>query len=169
MERRCVFDSDVVNRLIEKAEGADGFVFGTPVYYAHPSGRILSFLDRAFYAGGAAFAHKPGASIAVARRAGTCASVDVLNKYFTINQMPVVSSTSFGAGKRSAGSNHHADDACGYKRQCEIVLFQTPFFGYREKHSRQYATGAGSGGGANPAHGSICLVGCQGIRRGLCS
>lgn len=55
--------------------------------------RILSFLDRAFYAGGAAFAHKPGASIAVARRAGTCASVDVLNKYFTINQMPVVSST----------------------------------------------------------------------------
>ena len=90
---RCVFDDDPVNEFIDLATQADGFVFGTPVYYAHPSGRILSLLDRAFYAGGAAFAHKPGASIAVARRAGTCASVDVLNKYFTINQMPVVSST----------------------------------------------------------------------------
>lgn len=90
---RCVFDDDPVNEFIDLAAQADGFVFGTPVYYAHPSGRVLSFLDRAFYAGGAAFAHKPGASIAVARRAGTCASFDVLNKYFTINQMPVVSST----------------------------------------------------------------------------
>lgn len=90
---RCVFDDDPVNEFIDLATQADGFIFGTPVYYAHPSGRILSLLDRAFYAGGAAFAHKPGASIAVARRAGTCASVDVLNKYFTINQMPVVSST----------------------------------------------------------------------------
>ena len=70
----------------------DGFVFGTPVYYAHPSGRILDFLNRAFYSGGSAFAHKPAAAVASARRAGTVASVDVLNKYFTINQMPVVSS-----------------------------------------------------------------------------
>lgn len=93
LDGHCVFDDDPVNEFLNLAAQADGFVFGTPVYYAHPSGRILSFLDRAFYAGGATFAHKPGASIAVARRAGTCASVDVLNKYFTINQMPVVSST----------------------------------------------------------------------------
>lgn len=98
---RCTFDDDIVNEFIAAAEQADGFVFGTPVYYAHPSGRILSFLDRAFYADGAAFAHKPGAAIAVARRAGADTSFDVLNKYFTINQMPVVSSTywnnAFGA------------------------------------------------------------------------
>ena len=48
---RCTFDDDVVNELIAAAEQADGFVFGSPVYYAHPSGRILSALDRAFYAG----------------------------------------------------------------------------------------------------------------------
>lgn len=98
---RCVFGDDVVNDLIDAAEGADGFVFGSPVYYAHPSGRILSALDRAFYAGSAAFAHKPGASVAVARRGGTGTTFDVLNKHFTINQMPVVSSTywnnAFGA------------------------------------------------------------------------
>lgn len=89
---KCVFD-DIVNEIIEKAKMSDGFVFGTPVYYAHPSGRILSVLDRVFYAGKKNFEFKPGACIASARRGGTTASFDVLNKYFTISQMPVVSST----------------------------------------------------------------------------
>ena len=93
LDGKCTFDDDCVNKIIEKAKSADGFIFGTPVYYAHPSGRILSALDRIFYAGSAAFAHKPAAAIASARRAGTTASLDVLNKYFSISQMPVVSST----------------------------------------------------------------------------
>ena len=90
---RCVFNDDIVNTIIEKAGESDGFVFGSPVYYAHPSGRILSVLDRVFYAGKKNFEFKPGASIISARRGGTVASFDVLNKYFTINQMPIVSST----------------------------------------------------------------------------
>ena len=69
----CVFDDDMVNEVRKKAEEADGFVFGTPVYYGHPSGRILSFLDRLFYSGSKAFAFKPGAVVASARRAGTTA------------------------------------------------------------------------------------------------
>lgn len=89
----CIFDDDIVNPLIAKAKECDGFVFGTPVYYAHPSGRILSLLDRVFYAGGRVFKHKPAFAIASARRAGTTASIDVLNKYFTISQMPVASSS----------------------------------------------------------------------------
>ena len=89
---KCVFNDGMVNEFIEKAKLADGFVFGTPVYYAHPSGRILSFLDRVFYAGSSALAFKPGAAITSARRAGTTASFDVLNKYFTIVNMPIVSS-----------------------------------------------------------------------------
>ena len=76
---RCVFD-DLVNEVIQKAEQADGFIFGTPVYYAHPSGAVLSFLDRLFYAASSVFAHKPGAAVASARRAGTTASLDVMNK-----------------------------------------------------------------------------------------
>lgn len=90
--KKCVFD-DVVNMLIEKAKTADGFVFGSPVYYAHPSGRVQSALDRAFYAGKYAFAGKPGAAIVSARRGGTASSFDVINKYFGISSMPVVSST----------------------------------------------------------------------------
>ena len=89
---KCVFD-DVVNVLTEKAAGCDGFIFGTPVYYAHPSGRLLSVLDRAFYSGGKHFQHKPGAAIMSARRGGLTTSFDAVNKHFTINQMPIVSST----------------------------------------------------------------------------
>ncbi len=88
----CVFKDDIVNEVIEKAKSADGFVFGSPVYYAHPSGRILSLMDRLFYAGGKHFAFKPAAAIVSARRAGTTASIDAITKHFTINQMPVVSS-----------------------------------------------------------------------------
>lgn len=92
-EKGCAFEDDKVNEFIAKAKECDGFVFGTPVYYAHPSGRILSFLDRVFYSSGRSFAFKPGASVAVARRGGTTASFDVLNKYFGISQMPVAGST----------------------------------------------------------------------------
>lgn len=90
---RCVFNDDIVNMFIEKAEKADGFVFGSPVYYSHPSGRVLALLDRAFYAGRAAFAQKPAAAVVSARRAGTTSSIDVLNKYMTIAGMPLVSSS----------------------------------------------------------------------------
>lgn len=91
---KCVFgDEDGINALIEKAAGADGFLFGTPVYFAHPTGQVLSVLDRLFYAGKRAFAHKPGACVICARRAGTTASFDVMNKYFAISEMPIVSST----------------------------------------------------------------------------
>lgn len=89
----CIFDDDAVNQVIAKAIEADGFVFGTPVYYAHPTGRVLSALDRIFYAGKSAFAHKPGAAVVSARRAGTTASTDVMHKYFGISEMPIVTSS----------------------------------------------------------------------------
>lgn len=87
----CVFKDDIVAEIIEKAKTADGFVFGSPVYYAHPAGRLLSVMDRAFYAGGKYFAFKPAAAVVSARRAGTTASLEAITKHFAINQMPVVS------------------------------------------------------------------------------
>lgn len=92
-EASCVFTDDKVNGFLAKARHADAFVFGTPVYFEHPSGRILSFLDRAFYAGGEAFAFKPGAAVASARRAGTSVALDVMNKYFQGYRMVTVGST----------------------------------------------------------------------------
>ncbi len=92
-EEGCVFTDDSVNEFIAKAREADGFVFGTPVYYAHPSGRILSFLDRVFYSSKDALTQKPAAAIAIARRAGTSASLDTLQKFISNNAMPMISST----------------------------------------------------------------------------
>ena len=88
----CVLEGDCVNEFLDKARQADGFVFGSPVHYAAASGAITSFLDRAFYAGGRLMRMKPAACIASARRAGTTAALDQLNKYLMINEMPVVSS-----------------------------------------------------------------------------
>jgi len=97
-EGKCIFNDDDVNKFVEMAREADGFVFGSPVYYAHPSGRLLSFLDRAFYCSSSAvdghpFNFKPGSAVISARRAGTTASFDVINKYFTIAMMPIISSS----------------------------------------------------------------------------
>ncbi len=88
----CVFGTDAVNAAIDAAKTADGYIFGSPVYYASPSGRLLSMMDRMFYAGGSVFANKPAAAVTSARRAGTTCTMDVINKYFSINNMPVVSS-----------------------------------------------------------------------------
>jgi multimeric flavodoxin WrbA len=89
---KCVFD-DVVNKFAEKCKEADGFIFGTPVHYASASGSITSFMDRLFYSASSdIFRLKPAATIVSARRAGTTATMDRLNKYFSINQMPIISS-----------------------------------------------------------------------------
>ena len=88
---RCVID-DVVNEFNEKAKKADGFIFGTPVHYAAASSLIKSFMDRAFYSGKGVYTLKPAACIVSARRAGTTAAFEEINKYFTISQMPVISS-----------------------------------------------------------------------------
>ncbi len=89
---RCVFGADIVNSVIEKAMDADGFIIGTPVHYAAASGAITSLMDRVCYAGGKYLAFKPGAAVASCRRGGASAAFDQLNKYFTILNMPIVSS-----------------------------------------------------------------------------
>ena len=92
---KCVIN-DKVNEFLEKAETSDGFIFGSPVHYASASGIIVPFLDRVFYAdalsGKQRFRLKPGAAVISARRAGTTATLDQLNKYFLVSEMPVIGS-----------------------------------------------------------------------------
>lgn len=87
----CVMD-DLANIVHQKLEECDAFVVGSPVYYASPNGVLLSLLDRVFYMGGN-YAHKPAAAVVSARRGGTTASLDVIQKYFMISGMPLASST----------------------------------------------------------------------------
>lgn len=89
---RCAYDGDSLNKLLTRIDEFDALIIGSPVHYASASGAVTAFCDRLFYAAAAHLAFKPGAAIASARRAGTTATLDQLNKYFTINQMPIVSS-----------------------------------------------------------------------------
>lgn len=86
----CVFKDDV-NDLAKRFEAADGLVVISPVYYGSANGSIISLLDRLFYSSHFEKRFKVGAAFAIARRAGTTATFDELNKYFTINQMPIAS------------------------------------------------------------------------------
>jgi multimeric flavodoxin WrbA len=92
----CCTISDKVNEFLDIAKDADGFIFGSPVHYASACGAITSFMDRVFFAdllsGRQTFYLKPAAAVVSARRAGTTATFDQINKYFTISQMPVISS-----------------------------------------------------------------------------
>lgn len=93
--KHCVFQ-DRVNDFLDIAKEADGFIFGSPVHYAAAGGAITSFMDRLFYSdalsGRQSFYLKPAAAVVSARRAGTTATFDQINKYFTISQMPIISS-----------------------------------------------------------------------------
>ena len=93
---KCTFDDDPCNTLIEKMRATHGVIIGSPVYYAGPNGALCALLDRTFYASGA-MVGKPGTAIVSCRRGGASAAFDRLNKYFTINQMPVVSSQYWNA------------------------------------------------------------------------
>lgn len=88
---KCIFD-DLVNEVAGKFEAADGIIIGSPVYYASPNGTLVSFVDRLFYSVPFDKTMKVGAAVVSARRGGNSATFDMLNKYFTISQMPIVSS-----------------------------------------------------------------------------
>lgn len=93
----CVFKDDGVNDCIDLLKQADGFVVGSPVYYAAPNGALCAMLDRMFYAKSGSYAYKPAAAVVSCRRGGASAAFDRLNKYFTISNMPVVSSQYWNA------------------------------------------------------------------------
>ena len=98
----CVFN-DFVNEVSKEFSDADGLVVASPVYFASPNGSLISLMDRLFYSRNYDVRYKVGACFNIARRAGTVASYDILNKYFTISGMPVVSgdywNDAFGGAK----------------------------------------------------------------------
>ena len=90
--RECVVQDDLLPELVAAMSAADGIIVGSPVHYAGPNGALCALLDRAFFSAGERFRHKPAAAVVSCRRGGASTAFDRLNKYFTINQMPVVSS-----------------------------------------------------------------------------
>lgn len=143
---KCVFD-DVVNEAALKFEEADGVVVVSPVYYASANGTLVSFLDRLFYSTHFDKLMKVGASVAVARRSGTTATFDELNKYFTICGMPVASSVYWNNAHGGAKGEAKKDDE-GMQTARELARNMTFLmksialgkekFGLPEKEQRVY-------------------------------
>ncbi len=89
---RCTFNDELYSEIRTHLETADGLIVGSPVYYAGPNGSLCAILDRVFYSCSELLQYKPAASVSVCRRGGASTAFDRLNKYFTISNMPVVSS-----------------------------------------------------------------------------
>lgn len=88
---KCIFN-DQLNEFIEKAQHADGFIFGSAVYYSSATGSITSFMDRLFFSASRYLEYKPAATVVSCRRGGASATFAQLNMYYTITNMPVISS-----------------------------------------------------------------------------
>jgi len=92
-EGRCTFHDELYNKVFRIVkDGIDGMVVGSPVYYGGPNGSVCALLDRVFYSLGSDLEFKPAASVVVCRRGGASSTFDRLNKYFTVMNMPLVSS-----------------------------------------------------------------------------
>ena len=100
----------LVDEAVEKIQAADGMVLGSPVYYASPSGELIAFLDRFYWKGEKFLRFKPAAAVTVARRAGTTACLDVLNKYITYAQQPVITSRYWNMVHGSNGNDVLKDE-----------------------------------------------------------
>lgn len=100
----------LVDEAVEKIQSADGMVLGSPVYYASPSGELIAFLDRFYWKGEKFLRFKPAAAVTVARRAGTTACLDVLNKYITYAQQPVITSRYWNMVHGSNGNDVLKDE-----------------------------------------------------------
>ena len=93
----CAFGDELYTAISEKMAEADGIIIGSPVYFSGPNGALCALLDRVFYTSRGKLSHKPAACVVSCRRGGASATFDRLNKYFTISQMPVVSSQYWNA------------------------------------------------------------------------
>ena len=107
----CVFNDDLYWSIREKLKDTDGFIIGSPVYYAGPNGSLCALLDRLFFSSSDLFSYKPAAAVVVCRRGGASATFDRLNKYFTLLNMPVVSSIYWNSvhGRAIGEAEHDAE------------------------------------------------------------
>lgn len=103
------FRDDIVNRIAEKMKECDGLVVGSPVYFASINGTLKSVLDRLFCSSGSVMQYKPACAVVVARRAGTTASIDIINKYFELSNMPIISSQYWNMVHGSNGEDAESD------------------------------------------------------------
>jgi multimeric flavodoxin WrbA len=92
-DKGCLYATEEEKEWIRSMKTADALVFASPSFFGGIAGTMKSFLDRVFFSESKHFRHKTGASVVTAQRSGASMTFESLNKYFTISEMPIASST----------------------------------------------------------------------------
>ncbi len=121
MDGRCIFDDDICNTINEKATEADGFVFGSPVYYGIPNGSLISLMQRMLVSNGANISGKPVANVAICRRGGASFTYQVMNMPWMMMNCPIVTSQYWNIAYGGA-SGDAAYDAEGLQTMRTLAL-----------------------------------------------
>ena len=111
---RCVMKDDMLNEIIEKMEGAEGILLGSPTYFSDVSSGMRAFIERCGFVGRAndyMFKRKVGASVVAVRRAGAIPAFSSMNLFLHYMQMimPGSSYWSIGIGRDPGDVNNDAE------------------------------------------------------------
>ena len=99
--RRCVFDNDILNGVLEKMLAADAMILGTPCYFTDMSAEMKALVDRAgfvAFVNGGLFQGKIGAAVVAAGRGGATHAFDSINHMFLMSRMLVPGSSYWNMG-----------------------------------------------------------------------
>lgn len=110
----CIITNDMMNEVIAKMVEADGILLGSPTFFSDVSSEMKALIDRAGYvtlANGELLKGKVGAAVAAVRRAGSQHAINTMHHFFSIQQMPIATSTywNMGYGLRPGEAEHDVE------------------------------------------------------------
>lgn len=125
--RKCVFNDDIVNEILEDMFSADAIIFGTPSYYGNMTSELKAIIDRAGIvasANGKLFRHKVGAAVIAERRGGGSFIQASIHEMMLMTEMIIPGSTywNFGFGRDKGEVSEDAEAMANMKNLGENIL-----------------------------------------------
>jgi multimeric flavodoxin WrbA len=91
LEKLCEAFKDDFNKILEKMQTADGFIFGCPVYWGSLTWKMKEFIDRThpLFAANRVLRNKPAGAVTVAlgRNGGQHYVIDILHRFILFHDM----------------------------------------------------------------------------------
>lgn len=127
LNRKCAFNDDILNDILEDLVSADAIIFGTPSYFANMTPELKALIDRAgviALANGKLFKHKVGAAVIAERRGGGSFIQASIHEMMLMSEMIIPGSTywNFGFGRDKGEVNEDAEAMANMKNLGENIL-----------------------------------------------
>lgn len=125
--RKCAFNDDIVNDILEDLFTADAIIWGTPSYYGNMTPELKALIDRAGIvasANGKLFRHKAGAAVIAERRGGGSFIQASIHEMMLMSEMIIPGSTywNFGFGRDKGEVSSDAEAMANMKNLGENIL-----------------------------------------------